>query len=148
MTYLQHISGEWNGKPFILDAWQLQLAEKLLGTLNQDGLRQYRKNPLHIARRNGRSTFASALALYFLCEESFRDPGGEVYILSTDEKQARIIFRICRVMVYKNKHLSNLLTIRQSPANISNPLTHSLLEVLSSKVESKAGRNASARNNR
>jgi phage terminase large subunit-like protein len=136
------ISGEWNDKPFILDQWQTDLAEPLLGTLDENGLRQYRKCLLHIARRNGKSTFAAALALYWLCEESFRDPGGEIYILSTDEKQARIIFRICRVMVLKNKNLRNLLTIRQSPANISNPLTHSLLEVLSSKVESKAGRNA------
>jgi phage terminase large subunit-like protein len=142
-TYLQHISGEWNNRPFILDVWQLELATKLLGTLNEDGLRQYRKCLLHIGRRNGKSTFASALALYWLAEESWRDPGGEIYILSTDEKQARIIFRICRLMVIKNKYLRSLLQIRQSPANISNSLTHSLLEVLSSKVESKAGRNAS-----
>jgi phage terminase large subunit-like protein len=71
------------------------------------------------------------------------DPGSEIYCLSVDEKQARILYRICRVMILKNKHLRNLLQVRQSPANISNPLTHSLLEVLSSKVESKAGRNAS-----
>jgi len=142
-TDLHHISGEWSDKPFILDRWEIELAEKLLGTLDENGLRQYRKCLLHVARRNGKSTFAAALALYWLCEESFRDPGGEIYILSTDEKQARIIFRICRLMVYKNKHLRNLLQIRQSPANISNPMTNSLLEVLSSKVESKAGRNAS-----
>ena len=141
--YLVHISGEWNGKSFILDAWQMELATKLLGTLNEDGLRRYRKCLVHIGRRNGKSTFAAGLALYWLCEESFRDQGSETYILSTDEKQARIIFRICRIMVLKNKHLRNLLQIRQSPANISNSLTHSLLEVLSSKVESKAGRNAS-----
>ena len=97
----------------------------------------------HWHDETAKSTFASALALYWLAEESRRDPGGEIYILTTDEKQARIIFRICRLMVFKNKHLRNLLQIRQSPANISNPLTHSLLEVLSSKVESKAGRNAS-----
>lgn len=141
--YLLHISGEYADKPFILDDWQVALAEKLLGTLDENGLRQYRKCLLHIARRNGKSTFAAALALYWVAEQSFFDQGSETYILSTDEKQARIIFRICRVMVHKNKHLRNLLTIRQSPANISNPLTHSLLEVLSSKVESKAGRNAS-----
>lgn len=142
-TYLQHISGEWNGKPFILDKWQLELAKKLLGTLNEQGLRQYRKCLLHIGRRNGKTTFCAGLALYWLCEESFRDQGCEIYVLSVDEKQARILYRICRVMILKNKRLSALLQVRQSPANISNPLTHSLLEVLSSKVESKAGRDAS-----
>jgi len=142
-TYLVHINGEWTDKPFVLDRWQLELAEKLLGTLNGDGLRRYRKCLLHIGRRNGKTTFCAALALYFLCEESFRDQGSEIYCLSVDEKQARILYRICRVMIFKNKHLRNLLQVRQSPANITNPLTHSLLEVLSSKVETKAGRNAS-----
>lgn len=111
-TYLVHISGEWSDKPFILDRWQIELAEKLLGTLNEQGLRQYRKCLLHVGRRNGKTTFVAALALYWLCEESFRDPGSEIYCLSVDERQARILYRICRVMVFKNKYLRNLLQVR------------------------------------
>lgn len=142
-TYLVHPSGPWANKPFILDGWQIDLAKRLLGTLKEDGTRRYRKCLLHIARRNGKSTLCAGIALYFLAEESFRDHGSEIYVLSTDEKQGRIMWRIARIMVIKNKYLSNLLQIRQSPANISNPLTFSHLEVLSSKVESKAGRNSS-----
>jgi phage terminase large subunit-like protein len=142
-TFLIHISGQFAGKPFILDGWEIYLARKLFGTLQEDGTRQYRKCLLSIARRNGKTTFCAALALYFLSEISFIDAAAEIYVLSVDEKQARILYRICRLMIIKNRHLTALLEIRKSPANISNILSHGVLEVLSSKVESKAGRNSS-----
>jgi|GEM_PF-453583 phage terminase large subunit-like protein len=142
-SYLKHVSGEFAGLPFILEPWQKKIAKVIFSTLKKDGSRQYRKLLIHVGRRNGKSTFAAAFILFWLCEESFSDPAAEIYGASGDEKQAALIFRICQLMIRQSEELSQLLEVKPFYHRIANPLTMGVYEVLSSKVPTKPGRNSS-----
>ena len=62
---LEHSKGIYAGKPFILEDWQYKdIIRPLYGTLNPDGTRQYRIFLIMVAKKNGKTTLAAALALY------------------------------------------------------------------------------------
>jgi phage terminase large subunit-like protein len=142
-TYLHHGAGAWFGKPFILEPWERKISDAIFGTLKEDGTRQYRKLLIHIGRRNGKSTLAAAFIIFWISEESFSDPAAEVYGCSADEKQALLIFKTCQSMVRQSPELTQLLIVKPYYHTISNPLTNSVYEVLTSKVPTKPGRNSS-----
>lgn len=66
---LVHLKGEkldgtpLRGMPFILEPWQKFIIYNLLGFKHKDtGLRRYHEAHIHIPRKNGKTSFASALA--------------------------------------------------------------------------------------
>ena len=66
-TFCKHSKGKWGGKPVILELWQKAITAALFGFVDKDtGLREYRQLILIVARKNGKSTFASCLGLYLL----------------------------------------------------------------------------------
>ena len=63
--HLRHVKAEWAGQPLVLAPWQrVQIIEPLLNTVGADGLRQYRTCYVEVPRKQGKSTLASALALF------------------------------------------------------------------------------------
>lgn len=87
---LPQTKGRWAGKPLTLMGWQQEALEKLYGTFNEDGTRQYRTTFWFVPRKNGKSTLAAANALYLLFAD--REPGAEVYGAAYDREQASIVF--------------------------------------------------------
>jgi len=87
---LRHSTGEWVGQPFVLTDWQRWLVGQLLGWKRADGSRRFRIAYVQIARKNGKSTLASGLALYLLLAD--QEPRAEVYSAATKRDQARIVF--------------------------------------------------------
>jgi phage terminase large subunit-like protein len=71
---------------------------KLFGWKRPDGTRRYRKLWLEVARKNGKTEFAAALALLLFVADG--EMGAQIYSLATDKEQARIVFdkaaRWCR----------------------------------------------------
>ncbi len=69
----------------------------LFGWQRKEGGRRFRKAYLEIARKNGKTELAAAIAVYcFLCDN---ETGAEVYTAATTRDQARIAFDTAKVML-------------------------------------------------
>lgn len=103
--FCKHSKGKWAGKPVLLEIWQKALVSALFGFVDKDtGLRQYRELILIVARKNGKSTLASALGLYLLIADG--EGGPEIYSAATKRDQAKIIWDEAVRMVKKSPALS------------------------------------------
>ena len=143
-NYARHISGRFAGKPVHLMKWQLEIVEKLLGTLDEKGHRKYQRLFVHIARKNGKTFLICFFILYWLVEESFDDLSAEIVSCGmTREQTSRVVYNVCRRMVEVSQELSALIQIRRQPPILSNVLTNSTYEPLASDAKPQLGKNLS-----
>jgi len=93
-----------------LEGWQAFIVWNLFGwkKRNKKGkwVRRYKKAYIQIARKNGKSTFASAIGLYMLLMDG--EAGAQVYTGAPAMKQAQIAFKTARQMVKQSKALKQL----------------------------------------
>lgn len=106
--FCKHSKGEWAGKPVKLELFQKAYISALFGFVEKKtGLRQYRESLFFVARKNGKSTMLSGIALYMLIADN--EPGAEIYSTATKFEQANLIFDETHNMIkqspYLNKHL-------------------------------------------
>ena len=66
---------QFAGKKLELLTWQDDATRRIFGTIGQDGLRRYKVVYVCIPRKNGKTTWAAALALYLLVRDG--EEGGE-----------------------------------------------------------------------
>lgn len=112
-TFCKHSKGKWGGKPVILELWQKAITAALFGFVDKDtGLREYRQLILIVARKNGKSTFASCLGLLLLVADG--EAGPEIYSAATKKDQAKIIWREACSMIKKSPALNKKLDLRVS----------------------------------
>lgn len=100
---LKHSKGEWAGQTVRLEGWQQFVLWCLFGWRKRDGTRRFRTAYLEVARKNGKSTFASGIGLYLLTADG--EPGAEVYTAATKRDQARITHGEATRMVGKSREL-------------------------------------------
>ena len=135
--FLRHSIGEYAGKPFVLSAWQQAYLWVLFGWKRADGLRRFRISYLEVARKNGKSSMASGIALYLL--EGDGEQGAEIYSAATKRDQAKIVHGEAVRMVRASKALSSHITLRSD--NMFDLKTNSKFEPLSSDYNSLDGLN-------
>ncbi|ANZ45463.1 terminase large subunit [Cloacibacillus porcorum] len=103
--YCKHSKGAAGGGAFKLELWQRALVSALFGFIHKiDGTRKYREMVLIVARKNGKSTLGSAIALYMLLADGEKGP--EVVSAATMREQAKIIWGEAKRMVKKSPQLS------------------------------------------
>ena len=90
-----HTEGPLAPGPFELELWQKALVSCIFGIEDEKGLRQFREIVLIVARKNGKSLFASALARYIWTQEGF---GTRVFTVAPKLDQAEIIYSNIWVM--------------------------------------------------
>ncbi len=106
--YCKHSKGKLAGHPLILELWQKALICALFGVLNKEtNLRRFRKVFLLVARKNGKSIIASAIALYCLVADN--EAGAEAYAVATKRDQAKIIWGGAVDMIKKSPALKKRL---------------------------------------
>jgi phage terminase large subunit-like protein len=99
--FCKHSKGNMGGKPFILELWQKAMTAALFGFVHKiDGIRKYREFMLIVARKNGKSAWGSAVALYMLTADG--EPGPEVVSAATKKDQAKIVWLESKRMVKKS----------------------------------------------
>ncbi|HQK28329.1 MAG TPA: terminase large subunit [Smithellaceae bacterium] len=103
-SLLRHSKGEFAGRPFELSDWQMFIVWCLFGWMRPDGSRRFRYAYVEVARKNGKTTFAAAIALYMLVLDG--EDGAEVYMAATTRGQARICWTEARNMVGKSSALT------------------------------------------
>ena len=108
-TFIKHTKSPFYGKPFILTLWQKAILETFYsfkwtdeGYRNYYGeepprkhLRRFKKMILLVARKNGKSSLASALGL---TELMVGNGGSDIVCSSNDDPQASIIYEETNVM--------------------------------------------------
>jgi len=138
---LLHLTDDFHGQPFILRDWQKEVISAVYGTVNDDGLRQYRSGYLEIPKKNGKTTLIAALGLYHLiCDPA----GGQIYCCAAEKEQAGISYRAAKSMIEQDEDLSEMLKVVDSKKEIHNRGNGSFLKVLSAEAYSKHGLNPSA----
>lgn len=143
---LVHVEGEWAGKKFALEPWQHRIVWLVFGWLAPDGLRRYRRVYVEIPRKNGKSTFAAALALKLLLADD--EPGAQIYGAAENREQAGIIFRIAAGMVLSPKLQKALrsqhrrVDVLPSTKTIAVPATNSFYRAIPADDKSARGINA------
>jgi phage terminase large subunit-like protein len=98
-----HQIGKWAGLPFKLAPWQRDFVEAIFGNVDASGRRLTRIAYLQIARKQGKSELAAAIAIYMLIADGEAQP--QVYLAARDRDQASIIFRVAADMVERSPHL-------------------------------------------
>ncbi|PFZ67721.1 terminase large subunit [Bacillus wiedmannii] len=104
-NFCKHSKGKMGGKPFLLELWQKSMTAALFGFVHKiDGIRKYREFMLIVARKNGKSAWGSAIALYLMVADN--EPGPEIVSAATKKDQAKIIWSEAKRMVKKSPILS------------------------------------------
>jgi len=135
-NFCRHSQGEWAGNPVVLEPWQCAMLYLLYGwRWASTGYRRFRFAYVELAKGNGKSFLASALALYELIGQG--EPGAEVYSVATKKDQARIVFSEAERMVKQSPALK--YRIRSFRDNLHIPGTASKFQPLSSDEDSLDG---------
>ncbi|WP_412675525.1 terminase large subunit domain-containing protein, partial [Bacillus mycoides] len=104
-NFCKHSKGKLGGKPFLLELWQKAMTAALFGFVHKlDGVRKYREFMLIVARKNGKSAWGSAVALYMMVADG--EAGPEIVSAATKKDQAKIIWSEAKRMVKKSPVLS------------------------------------------
>jgi len=86
---------DYSGERFILNPWQVWVVAQLFGWEWLDGTRRVKFAILQVARGNGKTTFAAALAVW----EFLTAPGRRVHVIANKEEQAMIAVDRARLML-------------------------------------------------
>ena len=136
---LCHTKGTWAGKPFELIDWQEQIIRDLFGILKPNGYRQFNTAYIEIAKKQGKSELAAAVALLLTCGDG--EERAEVYGCAADRQQATIVFDVAADMVRMCPALNKRVKILASQKRIIYTPTNSFYQVLSAEAYSKHGFN-------
>lgn len=102
-----HTKGKLARQRLIVQPWQQWIIAQLYGWRRKDnGKRRFRRVYEQIARKNGKTFFASGVGLFDLLTE----PGAEVYSAATKRDQAKIAFQNAKNTVRYSKRLSKVFT--------------------------------------
>ena len=95
-----------------LELWQKATVCLMFGIVEADGLRVFREVMLVIARKNGKSLFASACIAYMAYLDG--EYGAKIYCLAPKLGQAEIVFNNLYQMIIHEPELANLAEKRRS----------------------------------
>jgi phage terminase large subunit-like protein len=140
ISHLKHTTGKHNGQPFILLPYQSFIIYSIFGFYYK-GTDKRVTNYVYIelARKQGKTALASAIALYMLVADG--ENGAEVEMLANSAKQAKICFSM------SSNYLSTIDTkgkyFKRYRDSIKFDKTKSVLQVLSSDSSGNDGWNSS-----
>lgn len=138
---LTHTKGQWAGQPFRLRRWQEDLIRRLFGTLQPDGLRQYRTAYVEIPRKNGKTELAAAIALYLLMGDGEMAP--EVYGAAVDLEQASLAYSVAAQMIRNDPELLQRVEVIPSRKRIVHYVSGGFYRAIPADAPSAHGYNTS-----
>ena len=139
INHLKHYTGSHNGKPFILQPYQLWIVASIFGFYHK-GTDKRVCNYVYIelARKSGKTALMAAICLYMLVADG--ENGSEVELVANSAKQAKIAFDMCSKFLgsvdMKGKYF------KRYRDSIKFDKTSSILQVLSSDASGNDGYNS------
>jgi phage terminase large subunit-like protein len=104
-----HTNGIWIGKPFRLLPWEKKLIYELFEINPETGLRRYRWAYISVAKKNGKTELAAALALYLLIGDG--EPAPLIPCAAASDDQADLVFGAAATMCKMSPTLSQITTV-------------------------------------
>lgn len=136
VRFVESLNLREGDQPFVLLDWQRDVLRQLFGWRERKtGRRRYRRVSIWIPRGNGKTPFASAIAmcLLFLTGET----AAEIYSVAADREQAQISFEDGAHMVASSESLDALSTTYRRSLTYSR--NKSTWKVMSSDARTKHG---------
>lgn len=133
---LKHSSGSYRGKPFILSDWQYWIVCAMYGfKWKKDNLRCIRTAQIELARKGGKSSLVSMLALYHLCADG--EGEAQCIFAANSAAQAQLCFTMAKNYIStvdpKGKYF------KQYRSEIRFPLMKSSLKVVAADAKKLDG---------
>ena len=100
-----------------LELWQKAAIALIFGILDKDGLRQFREVFLIVARKNGKTLFAAAIAEY--CTFLDGEYGGRIYFAAPKLEQAALCFEAYHQMILQEPELDAMAQKRRTDIYIA-----------------------------
>lgn len=111
-TFCRHHEGSLGGKRIVLEEWQKAFISVLFGIVDADGNRQFREVFLVIARKNGKTLLAAAIAAY--CAYLDGEYGGRIYMAAPKLQQAGLCYEAFFQIVKTDAELNKLARKRRT----------------------------------
>lgn len=134
--FLQHHFYLENKKPMRLETFQIQILDALYPKF---GISKFDQAMIGLIRKSGKSTLISGLAIWHLCFAN--NPTPEVFIISGDLEQSRIIFDKSSKAVKRSPELRKVLRVKKSA--IECDTTEGIYRSLSGDIDTSLGKSPS-----
>lgn len=130
-NFCRHHEGELAPELIKLEPWQKALTAIIFGIVEKDGRRQFVEIVLIIARKNGKTLFAAAIAAYAIfCDGEY---GARVYFCAPKLQQASLCYDAFCQMVSKEPELDALCKRRRTDIYIESTNSSAAPLALSAK---------------
>jgi phage terminase large subunit-like protein len=141
ISKLKHFVGMHRNKPFVLEGWQLFVVANIVALYRRDSnTRKYNYSYVQVARKNGKTFLAAALALYFLIADG--EYAAEVVLAANTFQQSQLIYNVCQTLMSQIDPKYRYHTFHRGK-DIEYFYTRSLLHTIASKSRGLDGFNVS-----
>lgn len=138
-NFAHHHEGELAPKLVKLELWQKATLSVIFGIIDDTGARQFREAVIVIARKNGKTLFAAAIAEYMAFLDG--EYGARVYFVAPKLQQANLCFEAFHQMIRQEPELDALSQKRRTDIYI--PSTNSSAQPLAFNANKSDGLNIS-----
>lgn len=111
-NFCRHHEGDKARELLKLELWQKAFLSCLFGILDKDGNRQFRECFFVVARKNGKSLLAAAIANY--CTFLDGEYGGRIYFAAPKLEQANLCFEAYHQMILQEPELDRMAQKRRT----------------------------------
>lgn len=111
-SFCHHHEGALAPQLIRLELWQKALLSVIFGILDEDGCRQFREVFLVVARKNGKTLFAAAIAEYMTFLDG--EYGGRIYFAAPKLEQANLCYDAYYQMILQEPELSEMAQKRRT----------------------------------
>jgi phage terminase large subunit-like protein len=140
---LPHVEGVWpKGATIVLEPAQVFFIVNLFGFRDRNGNRRFSTALFAVARKNAKSTLASAVLLYCYCCEP--EVGPQIITGATTGSQARIVFNVAKRMVEKLPDLREAFTLEPFANAVARFDVGGTFKPINAKASTQDGLNPSA----
>lgn len=130
-NFCRHHEGALAPQLIKLELWQKAFLAVLFGIVDADGNRHFREVVLIVARKNGKTLLAAAIAAY--CAFLDGEYGGRIYFTAPKLEQANLCFDAFVQMIYHEPELNELAQKRRSDIYIAETNTQAKPMAFSAK---------------
>jgi phage terminase large subunit-like protein len=138
---LPHVEGKWETPEIRMHRSHVFFVVQLFGFRKPDGTRRFTSALFAVARKNAKSTLASAILLYCQCCEN--EEGAQVISAATTFPQASIIFNVAKRMVEKTPELREAYGLETWAKSISRMEIGASFKPIHAKASTQDGLNPS-----
>lgn len=111
-TFCHHHEGELAPGRLKLELWQKAMISLIFGIVDETGARQFREVLFVVARKNGKTLLAAAIAEY--CTFLDGEYGGRIYFAAPKLEQATLCFEAYHQMIIQEPELSAMARKRRT----------------------------------